>query len=171
MRGLLGFICLLLVGCVAGLALYVGDNEVHYRRATQLQRIEALNLQVRAAQEYSQWTVEATKMLAVENGLLVEREQKLTLAYAMIEEENRALKRSLAEAVDTLEEQVEQINELIDSNESLSWQVEVLQSAIDSMSANKKEEIIKDVGDTVLDNINDLGKSLGFLTIIVPSLF
>lgn len=170
MRGLLGFICLLLVGVIAGMALYVGDNEIHYRRATQLQRIEELNLQVRAAQEYSQLAVEATRMLAVENGLLVEREQKITMAYTLIEEENRALKRSLAEAVDTLEEQVEQINELIESNESLSWQVEVLQKAMDAVSAQKKQEIIKDVGDTILDDINDLGNSLSFLTIIVPAL-
>lgn len=171
MRGLLGFICLLLIGVIVGMCLYVGDNEIHYRRAVQIERVAKLNQEVTQAQEYSRLAIEATKMLAVENGLLVEREQKIVAAYAAMEEENRALKRSLNEAVDRLESQVEQINELIETNENLSWRVEVLQKALDSVSEQKKQELVKDAGDTLLNNVCDLGRSLQFFTIVVPALF
>ena len=174
MRGLLGFVCLLLVGMCAAMAHFTVQTEMHATRWSQrvnsLEHVEALNRDLLMAQEYSQLALEATKMLALENGLLCEREQKVSQAYGILEAENRALKASLAEAVGRLENQVEQINELIEENESLTWRCETLERALKAIEDQKKAEAIKEAGKSVVDSLMELRESADIILTIVPLL-
>lgn len=146
MRNLLVFICFLLIGISATLAVFVYDTERHAdrwnERITSLARVEQLNADVSRSQYYSGQLMEAAKSLALENGLLCERDAKMVQVVSEFEIENRALKESLAEAVGMLEEQSDQIDALLDENaeleyknESLRNQVETLESAIDKLKA------------------------------------
>jgi len=174
MRGLLGFICLLLIGLCVGLISIVGQTEMNAerwnRRVNAIEHVQELNRQVLQALDYSYISMEATKMLAVENGLLVERERKVVQAYSIIEEENRSLKNSLDEAVDRLEEQVEQINELIDENESLTWRVDTLERALELIETGQKKEALKSATDNFLDQLIELKDRARVITTIMPFL-
>jgi hypothetical protein len=99
-------------------------------RATRIEKIEKLNLQAMEANRYSRSLMETVRMQAAENGILCERDIAHANQVAIFDEENRMLKASLADAVDRLEEQDEQINDLIDEAERLSYQVEVLEEAL-----------------------------------------
>ena len=142
MRSLLGFICLLLIGLTACMACMLARPELNGRRweqrVVQANKMEKLNRDVRAAFQYSKTMNEAVRMLVVENGLLCERDLKLTQAYLQLEEENRSLKVSLSDAVKKLAEQSADINKLIEENEKLTWrsgllerQVNVLEKALE----------------------------------------
>ena len=78
-------------------------------------------------------------MLVVENGILCERELKMTQAFSQLEEENRALKISLSESVKNLNEQSETINELIEENEKLKWRVGLLERQVDVLEKALKQ--------------------------------
>lgn len=174
MRGLTGFACLLLLGICAGLAHFTVQTEMHAARwaarASQLEHVEELNRDLLQAQEYSQLALEATKMLALENGLLCEREAKVAQAYSIIEAENRSLKASLAESVERLEDQIEQINSLIQENEQLTWRNQTLERALKAIEAEKKAAAVKEASKTVIDNLTELGMAAETILTIIPLL-
>jgi predicted site-specific integrase-resolvase len=105
------------------------------KRVTSHNQVQELNRKVLYANEYSQGLAEAVRMLALENGLLCERDKAATEVVVQYEEESRRLKMSLAEACKRLEEQIVQINELTDEVEGLRWQVETLEKALDKVKA------------------------------------
>ncbi|MHC4369370.1 MAG: hypothetical protein ACYSW8_17305 [Planctomycetota bacterium] len=154
MRGLYGIICLLLIGICAGTTYVAIDTET---RATRWEKnvesaenaYEVARL-VRSAQQYSLQLVEATRMLANENGLLCERDAKNTEVVAAFDDENRRLKTSLVEACDRLEEQQEEIDDLVDENEQLSYQVDVLERAVENLESAIEAIEAADVGDTAV---------------------
>lgn len=135
MKGFLTFICLLLVGCCVGIGMMAADTEMHAARWSRhiesAQFMEDVNEDIAQAHIYSERCLEAVRMLANENGLLCERESKLTIVVAQMEEENRALKASLSDAVGRLENQNKQINELIDQNQRLIWQIQQLERTLE----------------------------------------
>jgi biopolymer transport protein ExbB/TolQ len=108
------------------------------KRVTSHNQVQELNREVRYANEYSQGLADAVRMLALENGLLCERDKAAAKVVVHYEEESRRLKMSLAEACKRLEEQVMQINELIDEVEGLRWQVGTLEKILDKL---KSEEL------------------------------
>lgn len=175
MRGLLGFVCLLLIGLCVGLTFLVADTETRAdrwnERITALHRVEQLNRDLLLAQEYSSGCIEATRMLAIENGLLCEREAKMVQVVSEFETENRSLKNSLSEAVERLEDQVAQINKLMEENGRLNWRVETLEKALDAVSAKDKQELTKEVGNTIIDNLTELCRAANMAITIVPLLF
>lgn len=134
MKGMTGFICFSLIGICAGLAYEAANPHIQAtmweRRVERLEKVEKLNNDLLYAQAYARDCFEAVRMLAVENGLLCEREAKMVQAMTIREEENRALKASLSEAVERLQEQTKQINELMEANSKLKWQVKTLEEAL-----------------------------------------
>ena len=104
-------------------------------RVDSLRRVEDLNRKILYANEYSQGLAEAVRMLALENGILCERDKAATEVVVQYEEESRRLKMSLGDACKRLEEQNVQINELIDKVEELRWQVGVLENAFDKVNS------------------------------------
>jgi len=99
-------------------------------RVSSYEEVRQLNRELYTANQYSSHLVEGVRMLAVENGLLCERDKAATEAVLQYEEENRRLKAALGDACKRLEEQVEQINTLLDEVENLRWQVGVLENAL-----------------------------------------
>lgn len=175
MKGLLGFACLLLLGICAGLAHFTVQTEMHAerwaQRAAAIEHVESLNQDLLLAQEYSQTALEATKMLALENGLLCEREAKVSEAYSIIEQENRSLKASLSESVERLEDQIKQINSLMEENGTLKWKVSTLERALKAVEDQKKEDAIKEASKNVVGNLMELKSSADIILTILPLLF
>ena len=136
-RSIYGGCILALIGMNVLMGMSVATVEVcaerWSKRVTSHNQVQELNQEVRYANEYSQGLVEAVRMLASENGLLCERNKTATEVVIQYEEESRRLKMSLSEACKRLEEQVVQINELTDEVESLRWQVETLEKALDKV--------------------------------------
>ncbi len=106
------------------------------KRVDSLRQVQELNRKVLYANEYSQGLAEAVRMLALENGILCERDKAATEVVVQYEEESRKLKMSLGDACKRLEEQLGQINKLIDEVEDLTWQVGVLEDAFDKVTVN-----------------------------------
>ena len=107
------------------------------KRVNSFQQVRALNQELLLAHEYSETLAEAVRMLALENGLLCERNKAATEVVMQYEEESRRLKMSLAEACKRLEEQIVQINDLTDEVEDLRWQVETLEKILDKVKAGE----------------------------------
>jgi predicted RNase H-like nuclease (RuvC/YqgF family) len=110
------------------------------RRAASFQAVRELNTELLLAHEYSEGLAEAVRMLALENGLLCERNKAATEVVVQYEEESRRLKMSLGDACKRLEEQIEQINKLFDEVENLRWQVETLEAILNKVSPLDKVE-------------------------------
>lgn len=174
MRGLLGFICLLLLGICAGLAHFTIQTETNaarwVARVNAIENVDRLNREVLQSLEYAQMALEATRSLALENGLLCEREAKVSAEYAVIEEENRALKASLTEAVQRLEAQVAQINELMRDNESMAFKIQTLERALKAIEDQKKIDAAKEASADIVRSLNDLKDAASVLTVLVPLL-
>jgi len=149
MRGLYGMICLLLVGLVAGMAIFIGDNEMHAarwnNRVEKIEYMETLNQDLLRSQEYSFMLMEATRMLANENGILCERDAKTVQQVAVFDEENRLLKSSLVEATGKIEEMLVDLNELIDENEALRYKNKVLEQSLEVLTTAREKAA--DLGD------------------------
>ena len=87
--------------------------------------------EIRNAQDYNRECLSAVKSLAVENGLLSEREAKMVEVVNVYEEQNTLLKKSLQEAVSKLKEQQDELNKLYDEIGRLQYKIEVLERALD----------------------------------------
>ena len=109
-------------------------------------QVQELNRKVRYANEYSESIAEAVRMLALENGILCERDKAATEVVVQYEEESRRLKMSLTEACKRLEEQSVQINELTDEIEDLRWQVVTLEKILDKVKAEEPDQSDKKGG-------------------------
>lgn len=166
MKGTTNFLCLLLIGLTAAMGYYSFQTEMHAQRwtkqASALQRVEILNATIAKSHDLNQDMHEAIRMLVAENGLLCERDAKMTQVVAEFEAENRALKNSLAEAVDNLEDQRNQINNLIRENNNLKWKVSTLEEAIERIPEPKSEGIMKSARDVVY--------AIDVVTTVVPML-
>ena len=156
MKSFLNWPCFLLAALLAVMTAQLSCTDFQAaaweRRAESVDRLEDLNRDIVRSYNFSQLALEATRMLAVENGLLCEREAKLTQVVAGVEEENRSLKSSLDESVSRLQTQVEEINRLIDENTRLSWKVLCLESALEAVNrivekdeVEEKEEVTDEV--------------------------
>jgi len=99
-------------------------------RVSSYEEVRQLNRELYVSNQYSSHLVEGVRMLAVENGLLCERDIAAAKVVMQYEEENRRLKTSLGDACKRLEEQIDQINTLMDEVENLRWQIKVLEDAI-----------------------------------------
>lgn len=150
MRGLYGIICLLLVGLLACSVIFIGANEMHAERwnnrVKKIEYMETLNRQLLQSQEYSYMLMEATRMLASENGLLCERDAKTVQQVSVFDEENRLLKSSLSEATGKLEEMLAELNSLIDENAALRYKNKVLEQALEKVTSDRAS---RDLGDEV----------------------
>lgn len=148
-KTLYGFCVVALVAMNVVMAIGVANTEVCASRwadrVTSFQATRELNQELLLAHEYSENLIESVRMLALENGILCERDKAATEIVVQYEEDNRRLRMSLAEACKRLEEQVVQINELTDEVEGLRWQVKTLEKALDFM---KSEEQSDKKGDT-----------------------
>ena len=136
------------VGCIGALIImnvFMGMSvatvevcaERWHKRVASYNQVQELNRKVLYANEYSQGLAEAVRMLALENGILCERDKAATEVVMQYEEESRRLKMSLAEACKRLEEQTVQINELTDEIEDLRWQVGTLEKILDKVKAEE----------------------------------
>jgi len=96
-------------------------------------------------QDYSNRVVEAVRMLAVENGLLCERDAKMQKYVLAMEEENAKLKAALDQSVEKMSELLEENSELMSEVQNLKWQISILEDTV---------ETLKDRGPT-LDDIKE----------------
>jgi len=139
MRSLLGFCCVLLIAMCACLVVIAADAETQsarwQARVNVVQEMRELNQDITTSQVYSARLLEAVRMLAMENGLLCERELAITAVVMGLEEENLRLSVSLDESVARLQEDAEQINELIDANDRLRYQLQALERALEALEA------------------------------------
>lgn len=83
----------------------------------------------RYAQEQNKVALEAVRMLAVENGLLCEREAKATKFVLSMEEENIKLKGALAESVENMEALIKENNKLNNEIINLRYRIQCLEKA------------------------------------------
>jgi len=109
-------------------------------RVNSFQQARELNQELLLAHEYSENLIESVRMLALENGILCERDKAATEVVVQYEEESRRLKMSLNEACKRLEEQTVQINELTDESERLGWQIEILENILDTVRDDSAAE-------------------------------
>lgn len=151
MKSLLGFLCVILAGLLIGSVIYIGDTQVHVNRwKAEVQTAANYREMAReflVMKDYTTRLVEAVRMQASENGILCEREAKMVQVVSEFEAENRRLKESLKEAVERLQEQEEQINDLMDSNERYSYQVRSLERQVESLE--KALEAIEEMNEQV----------------------
>jgi hypothetical protein len=143
-KTLYGFCVVFLVTVNIVMAIGAANTEVCAARwadrVTSFQNVRELNQEILLAHEYSENLIESVRMLALENGILCERDKAATEVVVQYEEESRRLKMSLAEACKRLEEQIVQINELSDEVEGLRWQVETLEKALDKVKTAEPDQ-------------------------------
>jgi DNA repair ATPase RecN len=192
MRLLVVLLCALTIGLSAQLVYQDQQSAVWTDRATRADAIYKLNLQIQQAHNYSRSLVDAVRTLATENGLLCEREAKATqvlvefeqenrnlkrsLAEAAkatqvlveFEQENRNLKRSLAEACNRLDKQQDEINDLIDERDVLMYKLMVLEKALSLLPAEVKKKAADTAGTDFLENMSE---AAGAAAAILPLLF
>ena len=114
------------------------------------------------AQEYGRTAMSSCRMLAVENGLLCERDAKMTKYVAAMEEENTKLKASLAESVEHLQALIKDNNGLHDEVNQLGYKIQCLEQALTSTKAALKAALdtLKKKEDV---QVNPFVKLLGYL--------
>jgi hypothetical protein len=143
MKKLLVFSVLALIGLNIGMAFNVANTEICAERwndrVNAIEHVRGLNLEILKAHAYSESLIESVRMLALENGLLCERNKAAAEVAVQYEEESRRLKMSLAEACKRLEKQIQQINKLVDEVERLTWQVETLEKVLDEVTEENYE--------------------------------
>jgi hypothetical protein len=126
------------------MALNVANTEMcaerWNERVTSFEKVRELNLELLAAHRYSENLTESVRMLALENGILCERDKAATEVVVQYEEDSRRLRMSLAEACKRLEEQITQINDLTDEIEDLRWQVGTLEKVLDKVKAEDQSD-------------------------------
>jgi hypothetical protein len=168
MRLLVVLLCALTIGLSAQLVYQDQQSAVWTRRSTRADAIYKFNLQVRHAQDYSRPLVDAVRTLANENGLLCEREAKATQVLVEFEQENRNLKRSLAEACDRLDKQQTEINNLIDERDALMYKLRVLEKAIELLPAEVKKKASNAASSDFLERMSEAAVTA---SAIIPLLF
>lgn len=149
----------LLIGCVAGLAYRAVKIETEVARwrlnVKSAEALAAINERVLDAHIFSRDITEACRMLANENGILCEREVKMTKYVTAVEDENTRLKGALKEAVVKLEDQRDEINQLHNELEKAYSRMDVLERAlgIRPHEADDVKNELLDIFDTVVNLI------------------
>lgn len=137
------FICVLLLVISAGSLGHAIDTEhraARWERYTNAaESIEKVNKQISQSQAHSKNLLSALGTMANENGILCERDAQSMQVVREFEEANQKLKFSLSEAVARLEEMTEQVNDLMDENNSLHYKIEVLERAIELIERSHDE--------------------------------
>lgn len=135
------FLAVLLITMNLVMAYGVVNTEVCAERwndrVNSTEYARELNQELLLAHQYSENLIESVRMLALENGILCERDKAAGEVVMQYEEESRRLKMSLAEACKRLEEQIGQINELSDEVEDLRWQVETLEDILNKVRGDE----------------------------------
>jgi len=136
------FVTVLLLTIVACLSALLAHQEVYVAmwesNVQCAQTYAEHNRKLAIAQEYSFEAVAAARMLATENGILCERDAKMSEMISGFDEENMRLRASLAEAVDKMEAQRLEFEALLDEASHLRYKVAVLERALEM--AQKKDE-------------------------------
>ena len=137
-------------------------------RVESVEQVEQVNMQILRAQEYNREVMSAVAMLATENGLLCEREQKTTLYVAGLDEENAKLKAALAESVENLEMQIEELNLLHNEVSRLRYKVQTLEAALELATPTPApEQSVNDVKNDLLDILELADTVLTILPILL----
>jgi len=125
----------------AGYYIYETDCGAERWRAnvTESEQILSLANEIEHAQAYSYRCFDAVCMLANENGILCERDVKMTQVVAEFEEENRRLKESLDQACEHMSTQEDTINDLIEETEKLQYKIETLERALNAIQSLEEE--------------------------------
>jgi hypothetical protein len=128
----------LVLGVLIGLTTQAVKTEVYVqlwqRRVAGLEQVQDQLHNTAVAQEYGTRAVEAIRMMAIENGLLCERDAKMQKYVLTMEEENTKLKAALNESVDKMVELIEENSDLHEEINYLSYKVECLEKALDATS-------------------------------------
>ena len=135
---------LLIVGASTAMFAQLAKTELYVK--TWEDRVEAVEYQEQQvsatlmSQQYCQRLLEAIKMLAVENGLLCEREAKLTQYVAIMEEENTKLKAALSESVDRLETAITETENLYETIDNLKYRIQCLEKALNAVESAQNRQ-------------------------------
>ena len=132
MKTICAFIFLLCVTATCSFHIARIESQVYRWNSsvTRAEHIEDIINKVRDAQEYSSSLLEATRMLANENGILCERDARAVRVVRMFEEENQKLKVSLNESVDRLVAQQQEIEDLYNEKYLLEYKIQSLERAL-----------------------------------------
>ena len=162
-----------LLGFTISLTFQVAKSEryadVWRDRVASLEQREADIETIENAQEYGGRAVEAVRMLAVENGLLCERDAKLTLYVAAMEEENAKLKASVSESVERMQARLEENNELHQEINNLSYKIRCLEQALEAVEVKQPADVdeIKDDILEIFEYLQLVDEAVTALTIIL----
>jgi|GEM_PF-3064017 len=113
--------------------------------------------------EFGHTCLAACRSLATENGLLCERDAKMTKYVAAMEEENARLKAVVAESVDRIEAELEQNNDLHDEISNLKYKIQCLEDALKAVNEKEKPE---DWGEILNDIINTVKVARTFASVL-----
>ena len=154
-RFLLVMVLSLFIGFTVSLTYQTVKTEryVHMwqTRVASLEHQEAQQLRVEYAQEYTRDLFDAARTIANENGLLCERDHKMTLYVAALQEENAKLKASLCESVEHLEVVLAENGELHQEISNLSYRIQYLEEALKYKPKPDEGDDLDEIRNDVLD--------------------
>lgn len=140
------FICVLLLSMSIGGIWHAVDTENRAARweryTTSAKSMEEVNSKIAQSQEYSKHLLSVLGTMATENGVLCERDAQTMQVVREFEEANQKLKSSLSEAVARLEEMTEQVNDLMDENDSLYYKIGILERALEVIENSDEPETV-----------------------------
>jgi small-conductance mechanosensitive channel len=153
-RFCLSLLFAILLGSLIGMSAQVVKTEMYVRvwesRVQSLDEMERQQHELAVSQEYGARAVEAVRMLAVENGLLCERDAKAQKYVLAMEEENAKLKAALNESVDKMVELLEENSNLHQEIINLSYKVRCLEQALEAAS-KPPEPTVDSIKNDILD--------------------
>lgn len=156
------FICFL-IGFSVIVTIQMCKTEHYVRvwqnRVASLEQREADIGYIETAQDYGRLAVESCRMLALENGLLCEREAKMTSVVAALQEENTKLKGAIAESVENMQAMLDENNDLHREINRLNFHVEVLENSLEKTqaaleAATEAIEVLKAQEDPTATNVD-----------------
>lgn len=173
MKKFLVFVVVLLAGVNAGLIYEIFGTEYRAitweRRVNSAEVLEEQKCDALRSIEYGQDCLGVARMLATENGLLCERDAKLTLYVAGVEEENMRLKAVVADGVDRMESMLQENNQLHEELDRTYYRIQCLEKALEFMPTPATEEDLDDIKDDVLE-IFETAKTVIDVVTVLPFL-
>jgi uncharacterized coiled-coil DUF342 family protein len=171
MNLLKGLLVVFLLGFTIAMSAQVVKTEVYVRlwenRVESLEHHEELAANIQFAQQYGQEVLAVARQLATENGLMAERDHKMTLYVAALEEESNRQKASLCEAVEKIQSLMKENNELHDEVFNLSYKVRCLEQALEAVSEPKAEAPPTNLFQDTINIIQYVDDAVAILTIIL----
>ncbi|RLB67981.1 MAG: hypothetical protein DRH04_07305 [Deltaproteobacteria bacterium] len=154
MKGLKTILVILLVGLLLGSVAYILQTEalvqVWEARVRDADSYFQMVETVEHAQRYSKDLQDALRVMANENGLLCERDAKMVKVVAVYDEENQRLKAALKEAIEKLQDQQKELNEVYDEIGRLQYKIQCLEKALELIPTPADPDT--DVSTDPLDN-------------------